>query len=249
MTVYLHMMTARAARHATRIITMSAYSRDTIAAASGRDPGAFTIVHHGAPPRLPVSSAATARLLAQAGVTARYVLADGLKNPGVILKAAARLDPAIRRSCTFVFFARHPNVLPALKSAVAAGDAVLLVRPSNETVAALYAGAAAFVFPSWVEGFGIPLLEAMTYGAPVVASDRGSIPEVIGDAAVLIDAEDDQALSAALHRILTDERESTRLRALGAARVTQFTWRRSAERTFAALCQAHAERLEARAPR
>ena len=138
-----------------------------------------------------------------AGIAKRYVLADGLKNPG---GAAAGGGAAARRPARgparCVFFARHAEVLPALAAAVAAGEARLLVRPSTATLAALFAGAAAFVFPSWIEGFGIPLLEAMTYGAPIIASDRGSIPEVAGDAALIVDAEDDAGLAAALERVL-----------------------------------------------
>jgi glycosyltransferase involved in cell wall biosynthesis len=242
MTVYLHAMTSRAARHATRIVTMSTYSRETIRQVCHRRPEDFTIVHHGAPPRLAVTPADIVRVAAHAGGASRYVLADGLKNPAVILRAAARLDPAVRRSCAFVFFARHANVLPELRLAAAAGEVVLLVRPPNDELAALYAGAAAFIFPSWVEGFGFPLLEAMSYGAPIVASDRGSIPEIAGDAALLVDADDDRALAEALHRVLTDAAEAARLRARGTSRVARFTWRRSAEETLGALRQAHGER-------
>ena len=109
------------------------------------------------------------------------------------------------------------------------------MRPSTETLAALYAGAAVFAFPSWVEGFGIPLLEAMTYGAPIVASDRGAIPEVAGDAARLVDAEDDASLAEALQCLTSRPAEADRLRRAGAARVAEFTWRRSAEQTLASL--------------
>ena len=113
-------------------------------------------------------------------------------------------------------------------------------------MAALYSAASAFVFPSWVEGFGIPLLEAMTYGAPIIASDRGSIPEVAGAAACFVDAEDDAALAEILWRVLTEPHEAERLRALGRERVAQFTWQRSAEQTLDVLRRAHADRATAR---
>ena len=185
MTVYLHQATVRAVRRATRLVTMSDYSRRTIVEASPRQATDIDVVYHGAPPEVALRAEDVTAAAAALGITTRYVLADGLKNPGVILRAAARLTDDLRRSLTFVFFARHADVLPVLQSAVAAGEARLLVRPSTETLAALYAGAALFAFPSWVEGFGIPLLEAMTYGAPIVASDRGAIPEVAGGAARL----------------------------------------------------------------
>jgi glycosyltransferase involved in cell wall biosynthesis len=242
MTVYLHQATVRAVRRATRLVTMSDFSRGTIVAASTRRPDDIDVVYHGAPPRVAVSADDARAAAAAHGITTPYVLADGLKNPGVILRAAARLPADVRRALTFVFFARHADVLPVLQAAVAAGEARLLVRPATETLAALYAGAAVFAFPSWVEGFGIPLLEAMTYGAPIVASDRGAIPEVAGDAAHFVDAEDDAALAERLQQVAGDAAEADRLRRAGAARVAEFTWRRSAEQTLASLRRAHAQR-------
>ncbi len=243
MTVYLHQATVRAVRRATRLVTMSGYSRGTIVEASHRQAADIDVVYHGAPPKVAVTPADIAAAAAAHGITTPYVLADGLKNPGVILRAAARLPDDVRRALTFVFFARHADVLPVLSAAVAAGEARLLVRPSTETLAALYAGAAVFAFPSWVEGFGIPLLEAMAYGAPIVASDRGAIPEVAGDAARFVDAEDDAALADALHCLTAHPAEADRLRRAGASRVAEFTWRRSAEETLASLRRAHAQRL------
>jgi glycosyltransferase involved in cell wall biosynthesis len=82
----------------------------------------------------------------------------------------------------------------------------------------------AFVFPSWIEGFGIPLLEAMTCGAPVIASDRGAIPEVVGNAALLMDAEDDEKLAGYLRLLLENPEEGARWRARGFERAAQFAW-------------------------
>ncbi len=238
MTVYLHLMTVRAVARATAILTGSAFSRGTIAAASGRPIEDIVAVHHGAPPVAVVASARVEQVLREHELRPPYLLADGLKNPGVLLKAWRRLEPAVRGGCSLVFFVRHPRVLPVLQQGVAAGDARLVVRLSADELAALYAGAAAFVFPSWIEGFGIPLLEAMSHGTPIVASDRGSIPEVVGDAALLVDAEDAAALASALERVLSSEAEAARLRALGLARVARFTWRRAAELTLATLREA-----------
>lgn len=241
MTVYLHLVTSRAARRASRLITMSEYSRQTIVEASGRRPSEIDVVHHGAPPAVPLTPADVVTAAANHGIATPYVLADGLKNPGVVLRAAARMAPDIRRAHTFVFFARHAGVLPVLADAVAKGEAKLLVRPPTKTLAALYAGAAAFAFPSWVEGFGIPLLEAMRYGAPIVASNRGAIPEVAGNAAQILDAEDDAGWATALQDVLSRPDVAERLRRAGRERVDTFTWRRSAELTLASFGRAWAE--------
>jgi glycosyltransferase involved in cell wall biosynthesis len=93
----------------------------------------------------------------------------------------------------------------------------------------LYAGAAAFVLPSLYEGFGLPVLEAMASGVPVVVSDRGSLPEVVGGAALVVDPEDGAALSEAILAAVGDDR----LRRLALARARRFTWERTARETDA----------------
>ena len=94
---------------------------------------------------------------------------------------------------------------------------------------ALYAGAAAFVFPSLYEGFGIPLLEAMASGTPCCVANVSSLPEVAGDAALLFDPRDPVAMADAMRRLLTDDLLSTRLRRRGLERCREFTWDRSAQ--------------------
>jgi glycosyltransferase involved in cell wall biosynthesis len=98
----------------------------------------------------------------------------------------------------------------------------------------LYALADAVVFPSLYEGFGLPVLEAMARGVPVATSDRSSLPEVAGDAAVLFDPEDVGAIRAAMERLLGDAAERARLAAAGRARAAEFTWERTAALTVAA---------------
>jgi glycosyltransferase involved in cell wall biosynthesis len=99
----------------------------------------------------------------------------------------------------------------------------------------LYAGALALAMPSLYEGFGLPCLEAMACGTPVVAADRAALPETCGEAALLADPEDSAAFAAALLRAATDDTERTRLIAAGRERAPGFTWQRTAELTDAAL--------------
>jgi glycosyltransferase involved in cell wall biosynthesis len=104
----------------------------------------------------------------------------------------------------------------------------------DANLAALYSGATALVFPSLYEGFGLPVLEAMQCGTPVITSNTSSLPEVAGDAALLVDPTDEDALSQAMLDVLRDERLRLRLRCAGLERAAQFTWERCAELTAAA---------------
>jgi glycosyltransferase involved in cell wall biosynthesis len=104
----------------------------------------------------------------------------------------------------------------------------------GEELEGLYAAASCLVFPSLYEGFGLPVLEAMARGLPVATSGRASLREVAGDAALLFDPEDVDAIRAAIERLLSDEVERRRLVAAGRERAARFTWERTAELTAAA---------------
>lgn len=98
---------------------------------------------------------------------------------------------------------------------------------------ALYSAAEGFVFPSLYEGFGLPPLEAMACGTPVVTSNASSLPEVVGDAALTVDPGDVEGLAAAIHRVLTDDPLRANLRQRGLMRAAQFRWERTARETLA----------------
>jgi glycosyltransferase involved in cell wall biosynthesis len=99
---------------------------------------------------------------------------------------------------------------------------------SDETLAALYRLATVFVFPSLYEGFGFPPLEAMASGTPVIASNLSSLPEVLGDAAVLVDPYDANAIADAMRRVLIDQDLRRELRQRGYARVQAYSWEEAA---------------------
>jgi glycosyltransferase involved in cell wall biosynthesis len=104
----------------------------------------------------------------------------------------------------------------------------------DEDKPAVYSGSSLFVFPSLYEGFGLPPLEAMSCGAPVVCSNRTSLPEVVGDAAISVDPENTQALVKAMCRVLSDNELQADLRARSLQRAAQFSWRKTATETIAA---------------
>ncbi|MBC8100385.1 MAG: glycosyltransferase family 4 protein, partial [Armatimonadetes bacterium] len=101
--------------------------------------------------------------------------------------------------------------------------------------AALYGGALALVFPSLYEGFGFPVLEAMRCGIPVIASNTSSLPELVGDAGLLVDPLDVDAIAAAMRRLAADVALRAELVARGAAQASRFTWEAAAEGALAAL--------------
>ncbi len=128
----------------------------------------------------------------------------------------------------------HEAELRARAAALGTSDDVrFLGWVSAADMAGLYALADAFVFPSLYEGFGLPVLEAMACGVPVACSDRSSLPEVAGEAALLFDPEDVGAMAGTLRRLLDDELLRARLAAAGIARAASFTWARTAELTVA----------------
>ena len=103
----------------------------------------------------------------------------------------------------------------------------------ESTLAALYRLATVFAFPSQYEGFGLPPLEAMACGTPVVTSNVSSLPEVVGDAAVLVDPDDGEAIAAGLSRVLDDPAFANELRARGREQAKKFNWEDSARKTLA----------------
>jgi glycosyltransferase involved in cell wall biosynthesis len=118
-----------------------------------------------------------------------------------------------------------------------------LVRPARRDLSVLYSLAVVFVFPSWIEGFGIPLLEAMACGAPVITSDRGACPEVAGDAAYIVNPEAIDDLTRYLVELLSEPEARCRLQERGFARQTQFSWPNSARQTLAVYQQLAAQAM------
>jgi glycosyltransferase involved in cell wall biosynthesis len=116
------------------------------------------------------------------------------------------------------------------------------VRPigfvSDDDLRALFSGAEAFVFPSLYEGFGLPVLEAMACGAPVICSRAGSLPEVAGDAALLVDPLNSDAIADGLQKVLANRDLRADLRERGLARAAQFSWDATAEQIWNVLTTA-----------
>lgn len=230
MTLYLHAWSTLAIRRADLVLTVSHHAGREIARHSKLDPAKIRPIPHAPTPDLhAVEDRAIIRdVRSRHHLPESFVLADALKNPAALVRAWRELPGEIRDKRRIVFFSRRPDVLPIVRDAVSDGHAQLLIRPERADLIAMYSMADAFVFPSWIEGFGIPVLEAMTCGAPVIASDRGSIPEVAGDAALLADAEDGHAFAKHLRALFEQPELGQDLRQRGFARAKQFSWTKTA---------------------
>lgn len=165
-----------------------------------------------------------------------YILAVGTleprKNLAVALLAFSRLPAAMRRHYPLVIAGARGWGLSAFtrdaQEMITRGEVILTRYVGQADLPLLYAGARMLVYPSLYEGFGLPPLEAMASGIPVIASNHSSLPEVIGDAGILLDSPDDLALASSMLRLIDDEALHRQLVASGQARACHFTWRKCA---------------------
>lgn len=229
---YLHFVSTLSVRRADVLITVSEYSRREIVQRSGLPADRVIAVKYGPAPifRRIEDDAVLTEVRTRHGVQRPFLLADAIKNPAVVARAWQRLPAVLRASHQMLFFSRVIDPPDAVMQMVAAGQAQVLIRPSRSDLVALYNLAEGFVFPSLYEGLGLPPLEAMKCGAPVIASDRGSIPEVVGDAGVIIDANDDAALADSITQLLQNRNFHDDLQRRGFARAEEFSWPKPAER-------------------
>ena len=168
---------------------------------------------------------------------AQYLLFVGTfeprKNVPTLLHAYDRLRRDLPDAPPLVLAGRRGWLQDDIQRTVetlALGDWVIWVEdPPRDDLPALYSGAAALALPSHYEGFGLTALEAMACGTPPVVSDRSSLPEVVGDAGLLVDPDDAGSIADALRCLLTDSALRNALRDAGLARAAMFTWRRTAE--------------------
>jgi len=230
-----------AVRRASRVIAVSETTRGELLARYRLPPTRVVVVPEAAAPHfVPPPPPALAAARARYGLARPYVLFVGVlepkKNLDVLLDAVALLRRARAWGETELVVVGAPGWGPDPARRVPAlglDGAVRFVGAAPDAdLPALYGGALAFAFPSLWEGFGLPALEAMAAGVPVVASNRGALPEVTAGAALLVDPAP-APLAAALARLLAEPALRERLRAAGLARAAEFSWERTARETLA----------------
>ena len=213
------------ARRARLVLTISTVSRDQIVQHLGVDPARVAIATLGVDDRFRDPAGADA-VGARYGLERPYVLAVGTDLPRKNLALLDRLAPALDDQGLDVVLAGSTR--PYMPTGTYRARSLGYV--AEDELPGLYAGAAVLAMPSLHEGLGLPVLEAMAAGTPVVSSDRGALPETCGDAALVVDPDDHEAFAAALVRAALDPGEHERLAAAGRERSAGFTWRRTAER-------------------
>jgi glycosyltransferase involved in cell wall biosynthesis len=231
----------RAARLADAIIVPSSATKsDLVARFPATEPKIHVIPEAHGEQFLPLSPTATTRVIGQYGLQYRdYLLFAGNVEPRKNLLAVIEAYNRLRRRvgsapCLAIAGGEGWKNRPIHHAAAAspfAGDIRFLGRVTDAELPALMNGALAFVYPSLYEGFGLPPLEAMACGTPVITSNRSSLPEVVGAAALLVDPGDTGELADAMARIVDDEPLREDLRERGLKQAQSFSWDETARMT------------------
>jgi glycosyltransferase involved in cell wall biosynthesis len=252
MKAYLQLIT-RAARKATLIITISQHAKHDMIDALHLPPERIRVIYQAAGDEYrPISDPAIlAGVRARYGLNERYVLylggLDQRKNVPQLVRAFAHLFQQMRDPDLQLLIAGNPDkqrgtLFPDPRP-VAAGlgmtGQIIYRFIEEEDKPAIYSGAGVFVFPSLYEGFGLTPLEAMSCGTPVICSNRTSLPEVVGDAAISLDPDDTRAIVEAMRSVLTNSELQADMRSRSLQRASLFNWRKTAAETVTAYEEAY----------
>lgn len=249
---YLSLVTKASTRRAARVIAVSASTRQDVITLCGVPAERVVVVPNGVTPEFrPADPVEVAAFRQRAGLPERYILFLGTleprKNLVRLIDAYARLRPGGQSDGALAI---PPLIIAGAKGwyyeeifarVSALGLTGQVAFPGFVPVEELpwwYRGAAVFVYPSLFEGFGLPVLEAMACGTPTITSRASSLPEVVGDAAILVDPEDVEQLAEAMHRVLTTPDLAGQLRAASLRQASRFSWELTAAKTREVYCSA-----------
>jgi glycosyltransferase involved in cell wall biosynthesis len=242
----LRLTVRRTARRAAQIITVSEYSRQDIINTYRIDPGIVTVTPEAARQDFkPIADEdQLSRMRESYGIERDYILSlcsiQPRKNLVRLIEAYSllrRLHPEVKLPQLVLAGKRawlDNETMSAAQQDELSADIRFTGYVADEDLSALYSGATCFVYPSYFEGFGLPILEAMKCGTPVIAGNRTSIPEVAGEAALLFDPFDVNSLVEALQRVVNDSQYRATLSAQGVERANEFSWQTTARLTLAA---------------
>jgi alpha-1,3-rhamnosyl/mannosyltransferase len=235
-----------ALRAASAVIAVSEHTRSDLIRLAGADGAKVHVVPQGVEPRFRPPGAEAARIVGE-----RYGLATGAaegyfvcvayprphKNLERLVEAYGCLPEGVRRAFRLVLAGCSAGHLETVLGRQLGAEERERIRAlgfvPDEDLPALLGAARAFVFPSLYEGFGLPVLEALACGVPVICSDRTALPEVAGDAVLLVDPDSAADLSRAMGRLAADPALCRDLAARGRARAAAFSWQRTTAETVA----------------
>ena len=224
---FYRVLTPLAVRASDRIVTISEFARETITDVYPNAAGKITAIHNGV--TAPVDPGTPVDKLRPDGFVLFVGSVNRRKNVRTLIAAYRRYRARVADPVGLALAGPERDVFADVEYELPAGVETLGYVPDDQ-LGWLYRNAAAFVLPSLYEGFGLPIVEAMHAGTPVVTSNRGAMAEVAGDAAELVDPIDARALADGIERVLSDETYGQRLAARGRERAAAFTWERAAER-------------------
>ena len=205
-------------------------------------PEKVTVVHLAANPAFrPLADADARRVAAKYGLEPGYLLFVGTleprKNlPGLLQAYRLLLDAGVTAAPLVLIGGKgwlYDEIFEQVGVLRLGGGVRFLHDVPDADLPGMYNAASVLATPSFYEGFGLPALEAMACGTPVVVADRASLPEVVGEAGLLVDPDDADDIAQALARVLTDEPLRVRMRELGLVQAGRFTWERAARATLA----------------
>jgi len=242
----LRLTVRRTAKKAAQILTLSEFSRRDIIETYALDPERVFVTPPAAPSHFaPVTDVTELRRIRMTyGIQRDYILALGSlqprKNLVRLIKAYESLRGVVssEQSPQLVLAGRRgwleAETIRAAELSEARGDILFTGYVPDADLPAVYSGALCFAYPSYFEGFGLPILEAMQCGTPVIAGNRTSLPGVAGDAALLVDPFDQAAIGNGLVRLIKNADYRTELRVKGVDRAAAFSWKNTARLTLQA---------------
>jgi glycosyltransferase involved in cell wall biosynthesis len=235
----------RTARQAAHIVTVSEFSRQDIIRTYRLPPDRITVTYNGCEAHFtsqPISNREAETIKQKFGISRDYLLAVGSVQPRKNLIRLLRAYAMLREQqpdfqLQLVIVGRqlwlYKEILREIKQQNFAADVIATGYANDEDLPALYRSAVALVYPSLFEGFGLPPLEAMACGTPVITSDCSSLPEVVGKAAILVNPYEEADLAQAIWKLTNDDVLRAQLRQAGIQQAYHFTWRAAAEKTLA----------------
>ncbi len=246
--LYLSLFTRLSARKARRVIAISENTRKDLVKLLGVEEGKIRVTYCGRDESLrPLPPQEVEEFRRRKGLPERFILFLGTIEPRKNLVRLLEAYSRIRREGVRLVLAGglgwgYEPILATMEKLGLNDDVIMPGFVPQEEKVYWYNAAEVFVYPSLYEGFGLPPLEAMACGTPVVTSSAASLPEVVGDGGILVDPTDPEALAGALSSLLASPEERERLREKGLRRAEMFSWEKMARETAAIYREALTER-------